>query len=396
MQRSSFGAGVFFVSVSLVACSGAMSSPDAGAGGGAAAGGVSGAGGGVGTAGGSAGGAGGGAAGGCVLVVPGCPCGAGGGSIFIPDRLALATRAPGGDGGLITASSAGRSDSVLPMLKGTPVALTGFVIALKGDDTPAQQWSGNLDGPAGVACDAPRDLPLVTRAQGPAKLLAGELWYVRAPGVIAHASNDFQTLTSFASPGTALGAFAWDAPSDRLFAGALDANAVSVWRNARPRDGGVPDFELQAPGLRALEVLDGRLYVASGTSEVRVWGNLPALDQPRAHDFALTFDGGTVMHLAASSGRLAVTVQSGATGKVLLYDGLLSTSANRPPTVVLEQAELAGALKATFTDPQYSADAGRLLVLTPQRVVTFPAPFTAPATFTARDAGQAIDFLHAF
>lgn len=340
--------------------------------------------------------------------VPGCPCGAGGGSILLFDRVVLASHTAD-DAGLVTVSRMG-GDRKLPNLTGVPIALagTGFgpggggplVIAVKGDATPAQLWTGNLDGPNDVACDPAYSLPAVTNGAGMARLLGNDLWWVRRPGAIVRAQNDFTVTTSFASPGKTLTSFASDSPSDRLFACESDGGSIAVWRNVRMRSGdaGVQDFELQAAGVRALEVSDDRLFAAtSSPSQVRVWNGLGTLDMPRPHDFALTLDGGAVTHLATYGGRLVVTVQTGSTGRVLLYENISTVTGDRAPSIVIENINLATARKSVLTSPQYAPPSGRLLVLTDTAVITFDQPFTAPTSFTVRNAvGNTVDLLHFF
>ncbi|MDP3504556.1 MAG: hypothetical protein Q8S33_29730 [Myxococcales bacterium] len=423
-----------FIAVLLVAGCSAPSATDAGAfagGGAAVAGGAAGGfggGGGFAVAGGAAGGlaggpvaggvAGGSGGGGMSLCdlrparVPGCPCGAGGGASLLSDRLILASRSSDNDAGLVTVSAArlgGVSSVFLPGLTGVPVALAGasfgplgggpLVIAVKGDDTPAQMWTGQLDGPSGFACDPAESLPSVTRGAGMARLLGNELWYVRRPGTVVRAADDFMVTTSFASPGRSLGRFAYDSPNDRLFACEPDAGSIAVWRNTRMQSGdaGVQDFELQIEGVRALEASDGRLYAATGSpSQVRVWNGVATLNAPRPHDFVLSLDGGAVTHLATWGGRLVVTVQTSSTGRVLLYENISAVTADRAPSAVIEHSALAGATKSVLTSPQFSPPSGRLLVLTESAVVAFDQPFTAPTAFTVRDAGLgvAIDLLH--
>ena len=93
----------------------------------------------------------------------------------------------------------------------------------------------------------------------------------------------------------------------------------------------------------------------------------------------------------------AATVQTGPTGRVLLYENISTVTGDRAPSVVIENINLATARKSVLTSPQFAPPSGRLLVLTETAVITFDQPFTAPTSFTVRNGvGNTVDLLHFF
>lgn len=276
---------------------------------------------------------------GCDHPVPGCACGAGGGSVHFSDRLAVASEAGTFGVNILSWAPHGGGGS-LSLLAGRPVSLAvlnGLLVLSEGD-AGAQRWQGHLQ-----ACDPPFSFPEARQAAGPSVFTPNAVWYVRAPGDVARFHPDSDAgVWAYSQLGRRLESLAVEPTTGRLFAASPSDGGISVW--SAP---GAPVFQLPADDVSTLAVAADRLYAGNTRGDVLVWDGAPTIAAPRAPDLLLSA-GAPIIHLAVASGQLVATVRpTPTTGRVLIWRDIANLSAPRTPDVVVDHVDLAGARKTS-------------------------------------------------
>jgi hypothetical protein len=157
-----------------------------------------------------------------------------------------------------------------------------------------------------------------------------------------------------------------------LFGGTL------VWNGASTKiaDAGANDFVLSADAFSTLEVGGNRLYGGTSGTPLAVWNDLGTTSSPRASDFSLTIDGGSIADERVFGDTLVVTIRNQPNGVVRIYKMISGTGADRAPVFTVAHPTI-----GTVTKSLLGTD-GTLYVLDSDGVSIFGDALTAP-TFKA-------------
>jgi len=218
----------------------------------------------------------------------------------------------------------------------------------------------------------------------------GALWIERSPGEVVRLDDAAALSTTsafnatYSHPFGQIFGFAFEQTNNRLFAAQVSGAGLLVWNmaNTRTGDAGTQSFALSADSTWQLELGGNRLYASFFQADIKVWNGIGTASSPRAFDFALTVDAGSIRDQRVFGTSLVVTVQpTPSSGRVLVYTMIQNTFMNRAPDITIDHASFSGAKKAVL-----GAD-GTLYVLDADGVSIFSNATSAPAFKTELKTG---------